>query len=245
MAKQPEMRDRFRIFAETSSEAMGPLLAQLTRMGLENIGYELVTDVHRFAQNGERKVHNTTGDEFAKTYIADHPTFRARDLIQYFRDADRTEGSGYTSIRNFVKKKIIKKLSPGNYQRSDVKAISPPSAPAKKTRGSAIRYDTPNDGLILKFIKRRKHVTVVEAGAMLKEEGRNAHSASPIISRFAKAGLLKQTEPGSYDVVQSRIGKRFPPKDEARKEKDRLRQQARRDAAKAQLNGAQGSNAHG
>lgn len=244
MAKQPEMRDRFRIFAETSSEAMGPLLAQLTRMGLENIGYELVTDVRRFAGNGERKVHETTSEEFAVAWLKDHPTFQAKELAHHFRDSGRVQGTAYSALRELTYSGVIKKLSPGNYQRADVKAIPPP----KTARGKMPPHEITNDALILKMIKRRKRITVVEAGAMLDEEGRNRKSASPIISRYAKAGLLKQVEPGVYDVVQSKLGKfgtKDAPGDVKKKEKDRLRAQARRDAAKAAKLNGQGDTAHG
>ena len=59
MAKTPPATvDRFRIHAETSKEHMGHVLAELTKMGLANIGYELVTDVMTFrSKNGPRKVH--------------------------------------------------------------------------------------------------------------------------------------------------------------------------------------------
>lgn len=226
MAKQPEVRDRFRIFAETSSEAMGPLLAQLTRMGLENIGYELITDVRRFTQNGERKVHETSSVDFATDWVKDHPTFKAVELAHHFRDNDRIQDTAYGALRDLVKNGTLIKLSPGNYQRSDVKAISPPSTSTeKKKRGQVDRYDTTNNAMILRFIRRRKRVTVQETGAHLEAEGRNKKSASPIISLYAKAGYLKQVEPGIYDVVTDKLP--------ATKEK-----------SKSKLNG-QGSMAHG
>ncbi len=39
-------------------EQMGFVLAALTKMGLENIGYELITDVHQFKDG--RKVHEVS-----------------------------------------------------------------------------------------------------------------------------------------------------------------------------------------
>jgi hypothetical protein len=52
MAKTPPATvERFRIHAETSKEQMGDVLAELTKMGLLNIGYELVTDVLTFRTN--------------------------------------------------------------------------------------------------------------------------------------------------------------------------------------------------
>lgn len=247
MANKPETTDRFRIFAETSSEAMGPLLAQLTRMGLENIGYELITDIRRFNRN-ERKAHEAGLVEFATLWVKDHPTFKASELARHFAEHDRPRSSSYSALRDLVKNGSIIKLSPGFYKRADVKAIAPPKGGPAPKRGQVGRYKTTNDSLILRELRKRKHVTVLQMRAMLDAEGRNGKSASPIISRFAKAGLLKQTEPGAYDVIKGKL--RTPALAKAtsvHKKADRLRAQANRDRAKAEkLNGQQpGGDANG
>lgn len=250
MAKQPiEIRDRFKITADVESTALGPLLAQLARIGLENIGYELITDVVRFNRNGPRIAHETTGDEYAREWVADHPTFRAIDLVKHFADSGRSDGSAYTAIRNLVASDEIVKTSLGHYRRADVKALAPPAVaaktkpaePEKRTRGQVPRYDVPNLDLIMKFIKPRKRVTVQEAGAFLVKEGRNKKSASPIISQLATAGMLKQIEPGVYEVVK---GASFG---DSPKQKDRVRKQAERAAKKAAKKAASlnGAEAHG
>lgn len=252
MAKQPiETRDRFRITADVESTALGPLLAQLARIGLQNIGYELITDIVRFGTNGPRVVHETTGDEYAREWLVEHPTFRANELIQHFETNNRTAGSAYTAIRNLVNSRELVKVSPGNYARSDIRAIAPPKAAekvkpeaveeTKPNRGQVPKYDVPNLDLIMKFIRPRKRVTVAEAGAFLAKEGRNKKSASPIISKLATAKVLKQLEPGVYEVVKGATGGVDP------KEKDRLRKQAERAAAKEAKNNTSlnGAEAHG
>lgn len=204
MAKStPETSDRFRIFAETSSEEMGPLLAQLTRMGLQNIGYELITDVVRFNQN-ERVKHDTGAEEFALSFLTNNPTFKVLDLVRHFEADDRPGNGAYSVVRRLVEKELVVKLGPGNYQRADVKAIAAPAVKEKEThtrRGKSPRYEVSNETLLLKYIRGKKRVTVQQAGAYLEGEGRNKKSASPLIGKFAKDGLLKQIEPGNYEVL--------------------------------------------
>ena len=56
MVKQPVITERFRISGaiDVSIGEAGALLAALTKMGFQNIGHELVTDVHTYKRNGKR-----------------------------------------------------------------------------------------------------------------------------------------------------------------------------------------------
>src|SRR6266850_6612103 len=118
MAKAPATVDRFRIHAETSKEHMGHVLAELTKMGLLNIGYELVTDVLTFrSKSGPRKVHEVTGISFARAFVQENASFTAIQLANYFKQHDRNASSAYTAIRDMLKDGEIKRLSVGNYQR--------------------------------------------------------------------------------------------------------------------------------
>jgi hypothetical protein len=244
MAKQPiEIRDRFRITAEVESQELGPLLAQLARIGLQNIGYELITDVVRFNKNGPLIVHETTGDECAREWLVEHPTFRAIDLVRHFTDSGRSAGSAYSTIKSLGAAGEIVKTSPGHYRRADVKAIAPPAAAEgpRKRRGQVPKYDIPNLDLIMKFLRPRKRVTVQDVCAFLESQGRNKKSASPIVSKLAAAKVLKHIEPGVYEVVKgASLG-------DGPKMKDRLRKQTERAAAKAAKNAANlnGAEAHG
>lgn len=206
MAKQPEAIDRFRIVAEASAAEMGPLLAQLTRMGLQNIGYELITDVRRFQTNGSRR-HDVFGDEFALGFIKEHPTFKAAELVAYFEAAGRHKSGAYTAAKLYCENGTLVKLGAGNYRRADVKALPGPEE-AKRTRVSpAPKYEgATNETLVRKAIRGRKKITVIAIGKMLSEAGRNGKSASPIISKLAKAKLLKLIQPGEYEVVKQQPG---------------------------------------
>lgn len=204
MAKTPVTRDRFRIIAETSAENMGPLLAQLTRMGLENIGYELITDVRRFHQNGERKVHATNAVEAVRAFVQENPTFQVSQVVAAFEAAERTGTSAYSAVKILLTNKEIVKLSPGNYQRADVKALAAPQAVKKSKRGQVGRHDVSNETLILKAMKGRKKISLQDMQALLVSHGRSAKSASPILSKFVKQKLIKQIAPGQYEVVQKK-----------------------------------------
>lgn len=238
MAKQPVAQDRFRIFAETSSAEMGPLLAQLTRMGLENIGYELITDVRTFGRNGPRQVNEITGDAFAAEWVKDHASFKALDLIQHFRDHGRTSGSGYTALKNLVAADTLRKLGPGQYQRADVKALPAPQATAT-ARGQRGPYaETSNKDLIFKAIRSRAKVTLQQMKQLLEDNGRNPHSASPLMTKLAQAKMIKLIVPGEYQVLEKAKKAVAPkkltsPADAAKKEKDRLRQKAKRERERA------------
>ena len=56
LVKQPVITERFRISGaiDVSIGEAGALLAALTKMGFQNIGHELVTDVHTYKRNGKR-----------------------------------------------------------------------------------------------------------------------------------------------------------------------------------------------
>lgn len=231
MAKQVETRNRFRIFAEVEAEELGPRLIQLEQMGLQNIGHELVTDVITFRNNPDRKVHETTGDEFAREWLKEHPTFRVIELVNHFRAEDRTPGSAYTAVRNLITTKELIKTAPGSYRRADVKTLAAPkheAADKKRPANPVYRYDVGNRDLVIKAMKGRKQITTIELAKLFTDENRNPKSVSPIVTKLVQAKQLQNISPGVYKILPTPA-----------KEKDRLRKQAEREAAKAaRLNGA-------
>jgi hypothetical protein len=233
MAKQVETRNRFRIYAEVESEELGPRLVQLASLGLQNIGHDLITDVITFKGNGERKAHDTTGDVFAAAWVAEHPTFRALELVQHFRDAERTPGSAYTALRNMVAQDIVVKTAPGMYRRADVRELeAPKEKPSQRGKHSKPKHEVTNLDFLRSAMKGRKRITSAELRTLFEEDGRNALSITPIIAKMRAAKQINVISPGVYEMKK-------PPGKDPTKEKDRLRKQAERDAAKAaRLNGA-------
>src|SRR5882672_8716363 len=107
MAKAPATEERFRIHAEASKDNMGHILAELTKLGLANIGYELVTDIVTFRKNGPRKLHEVTGNDFARAFIKENASFAAIELVNHFKANDRTNVSAYKAIRYLLDEKLI------------------------------------------------------------------------------------------------------------------------------------------
>lgn len=199
MAKPPVTRDRFRIICEADVVEMGALLAQLTRMGLQNIGFELITDVRSFRQN-ERAKHETSAEEALTEYVNEHPTFQVNEAIKHFEALGRTAGAIYTAARLLVEKGTLKKLSPGNYQRADVKALAAPKP--KKAQEAPKRFEITGADAIWRFVKTRKSFTTKQLRALFKDQGRNEASVSPILHEMLNEKRIKHTgEPNSGEYL--------------------------------------------
>jgi hypothetical protein len=213
MAKTPAATvERFVIHAETSKDGMGHVLAELTKMGLANVGYELITDVVTFRKNGGRKAHDVTGTEFARAFIKENASFAARTLVNHFKANDRTDGMAYKAIRDLVQEGALKKLGPGNYQRAGVKALP---APKGKRAGTHVgpRQEIANKDILLKLIKGRAKFTLKEVRNHFASIKRNPHSVSPIITKLARAKIVTMIEPGTYawgNVKKKKVVKKTP-----------------------------------
>lgn len=209
MAKQVEIHDRFKITAEVESESLGPLLAQLARMGLQNLHYELITDVVTFRRNGAT-THDVSGAEEARQWLTDHPAFAISQLVEHFKATGRTGASARQAIRTLVDKGSLTRLEKGHYRRV------------------VMAMTQPQDGAVPPKKKQ------TELRKLFTEDGRNEKSASPIVHKMNIEKLIKATgTDGEYEVLKRPV---------SIKEKDRLRAQARRDAAKAaKLNGQEAS----
>lgn len=200
MAKPPVTRERFRIHAEASKEQMGHVLAELTRLGLDNVGYELITDIKAWG-TAERKTHATTAEQAITEYIKDNPTFAIGGLVEHFKAEGRTTGALYQAAKVMVKKKLLTRLGDGNYQRADVKAIAPPKSTEKKLKrpGNKVhRYEVMNKDVILKAIKGRAKFTVAELQKLFKKMKRNPKSVSAIIALLKRDKIITALDQGTY-----------------------------------------------
>lgn len=204
MAKEPEVQHRFRIFAETTSQKVGDLLATLTIMGLQNVGYELITDVVSFKG---RKSFDTSSAELAKVFVEQNASFKAIDLVNYFAEHGRTKGSGYPALQKLIADGLIRKVGPGQYQRSDVKALAPPKSEEAETslRGKhdrSVKDGVPNKDVIMKYIRSRSKFTLKDLSKHFVDEDRNPKSISPIISKLLADKTIKIVTPGEYIVLK-------------------------------------------
>ena len=104
--KELETVDRYQIFAETSIEQMGFVLAALTKMGLENIGYKLITDVHQF---NSRKVHDVNATEYRRRVRQGKSPVQVSELVGHFKAAGREPGGAYYAIKKLTESQYNRK----------------------------------------------------------------------------------------------------------------------------------------
>lgn len=206
MAKQqPATIDRFKITAECEAPEMGLIIAQLTKMGLTNLHFELVTDVLTYRQKSN---HDVKAADFLTEWIKDHPTFKAIEACKHFEANGRTKGSAYPALSELVEAGLLKKLDdPGHYARADVKAIAPPKGkkkPAKPVNSHQTRYAVPNPALIMRIAKRKKgHFTVGAIKAAFEKDGRPPSSASPAIRELIDRKVIKRVGEGEYQIIET------------------------------------------
>ena len=200
MPKLPTV-DRFRLSCEVAVSDLGPIIAQLTKMGLTNLHFELMTDVPTFA---EKVKHDVNSQDFLLEWTKEHPTFKAVEAVNHFRANQRTPGAAYTALRILVEEKTLKKLGPGNYARADIKAIAAPKKEAKPAKGDPqTRYTVPNTGLIMRLIKRRNgHINLTQVKDAFEKDGRPRGSASPAIRECLDKKLIKRVGEGEYEMIE-------------------------------------------
>jgi hypothetical protein len=191
MPKQPEITELCRIHADTTLDQMGHVLAALARMGLANVGYELVTEVATFKK---KQTHEIKAEDFAAAWIKDHPTFKATELVNHFDASGRTSGAAYTALRKLVDRRTLKQLGSGNYQHADIKAIEGP----KKHGADA---GLTNRDFIWKVIGRRKSFMASELTQAFKEAGRQPSSMTSVLAKLVGSKELKLLGGGQYAVL--------------------------------------------
>ncbi|WP_166304385.1 hypothetical protein [Bradyrhizobium sp. 2S1] len=187
---------------------MGPIIAQLSRMGLTNIGFELITDVPAFKRN-ER--HEVSAEDFALAFVNEHLTFSGRDLSAHFKAAGRTASSSYYAVRKLIGAGEIVDLGDRNYQRADVRAIEPP-----KTETAPKKFDTPASAEILKFA--RKHggkFNTEQLVALFAEQGRARGTVYGSVNKMLTEKLIKRvgaSGSGDYMLLAKAKAKSNPKK---------------------------------
>lgn len=188
--------DRFRIVCEASASDMGPIIAQLTRMGLTNIGFELMTDIPAYAQ---RNRHDSTAEDFAAAWIEQNPTFKLSHLAAHFRESGRGTSAAYYGVKKLVEAGRLRSLGDGNYAASHIKAIAPPHA-------------VTNEETILKFA--RSHggkISTDKLRAIFEEERRPRNSLYAAINGLMRDGKIARVgEKGAGEYRLLAKGKAKP-----------------------------------
>lgn len=200
MAKAPDTIERFRIHADISQERVGGVLALLTKLGVDNIGFDLITDVQTFRHNGARKDTGSTSERVATEWVKDHPTFKAKLLVEHFEAHGRSANAAYGALKSMVGHGFLKPLGDGNYQRADIQSLD---APAKGKRAATHpRYDVSNRDIIQKFVGRRQKFAFSELGAYFEANGRPRSSASGLVSTMTSDGIFKSLGDSQYEVLK-------------------------------------------
>jgi hypothetical protein len=217
--KDPETVDRFRVSCEVPKDQLGHIVAEMTKMGLEHVNYELITDVLNYKKP---KKFDTNGTDHLRAWIKDHPTFNRQEVIAHFIETGRSEDSGSNAVYILAREKAIKKLGDGNYQRADIKAIAGPkkaktakvvkviapkkrgSQPGRKPNVTRIYAISNNDLLLTKF-RERKKFTVREAEDYFEANKRPRKSVWPILHNLTNLHKLKRLTQGEYAVVKMKL----------------------------------------
>jgi hypothetical protein len=235
MAKEPEIVELCRIHADTTLDQMGHVFAALSRLGLTNIGYELITEVSTFKQ---KQSHDVKAEDFAKEWLKEHPTFKVGELVKHFEANGRTAGAAYTAVRNLVEKNDLKKLDPGNYQRHDVKAIAAPEKPGTGTHPKTNRFLISGKDAIWRHIKNRKQFKTTELAVLFRAQGRAPHSASPIVHELLKEGRVKRITDGEYAVLRKAVSPAKKKETRNQADRDRRAKQKAEQQKQTSLNGS-------
>ena len=195
MKMKAPLNERFRISIEVDVADLGPAMVHLAAFeGLTVTGSELITDVATYKKR-EYSDHAIKGEDFLRTWIADHPTFRAKKAIEAFRADGRTDGAGYTALRVLVEKGELKKLGEGNYSRTDVKPLAAP-------RGT---FDKPGWQVIVSFAKKNHgRFTSTKITELFSAEGRARNSVSTSVDRLMKDGTIKRVGEGVYALADQK-----------------------------------------
>lgn len=204
--KEPQTVDRFRVSCEVPKEQLGHIIAELAKMQLEHVNYELITDVLNYKK---AQKYETTSAEHLREWIKDHPTFNRQEVIAHFAATGRSQESASNAIYVLAREKLLKKLGEGNYQRADVKAIAGPkkqklaaAVTSKKQRSHQQRYEISNIDYLLAKFRNRKKFTVREAEDCFAADQRPKKSVWPLLFRLAAMNKLKKLGNAEYTVAK-------------------------------------------
>lgn len=207
MAKTtPETVERFRVQCEVEKDQLGHIIAELTKLGIQHVHHELVTDVLGYKKPQKFEVSSIN---VLREYIKTQPTFTRKDVVAHFAEIGRGEDPASNALYHLSRLGEIKKLGEGNYQRAGVKAIAGPKKhkkaakkEAKKARPQAARYDVSNLDLILRTFRNRKSFTLKQAEALLEANGRPPQSTSPVLLKLVATHKVRRIGQGEYATIK-------------------------------------------
>jgi hypothetical protein len=201
MPKPEPLVEQIEIRSVCSKEIVGETIAALTKLGHQEISFNVITSVPAYKQ---RAVSTVPAEEFLAEWVRSNPTFRPREASEAFRADGRNPTGVYFAIDKLVEKNLLKKLGPGNYASVDVKQLEPPKE-AKTSR----RHDVTHKTFTLS-LARRNHGRITASGlrAAFEKDGRNPESVSTTINELMNQKQIKRVGEGSYVLLAAHAKKK-------------------------------------
>lgn len=206
MAKEEQQSsDYFKVFFDIDVNALGAVVAVLTKMGLPNVGYELVTEIRSFGTN---RKYAETGIVTALRTMMDGAPHAAKDMREAFRAAGRDTNSVPSVISSMVEKGLAKKTGPGTYRltaagvKRAIKTQQPDqdSAPALALPKPQQQSDKTAGEVIEQLLSDGKPHDLAEMRKLFESLGRQASSVSGQISIMIGEKTITRVSSGVYQA---------------------------------------------
>jgi len=198
MPKPPPVQT-FEISCEVEVQNLGPAMVALAHIeGLVVTGSKLVTTVKSFAKNTMTPGFSTQG--FIRDWVQEHPTFRAKEAVHAVRATGNGNGSAvYPALNYLVETGILKKLAPGEYSRTDVKALVKPKKEKEETR---VHKEVPGPDFALRLMSRAHgKISSMTLKKHFDADGRAASGVSGVIQKLLKTKQIKRVGEGVYELT--------------------------------------------
>jgi hypothetical protein len=209
MTKAPPVQT-FEISCEVEVHNLGPAMVALAHIeGLTVTGSKLVTTVKSFKQNSPKTDHHIKAEDYLTTWMADHPTFRAREAVKHFKADGRTSGACYTALRVMSSDGRLRKLGEGMYQRPDIKALAKlPKLRDKKAAKPKRLHDIGGGDFALRLMSRNHgKMSSSTMKGHFEKDGRSPTGVGPVLSKLLEDKRIKRVGEGLYELTPKKTDK--------------------------------------
>lgn len=200
MPKPPPI-EYFMLRAPTPKPLLGDAVAALTKLGLTEINFDLIADVPAYKSRNNPEISSI---EYLRTWIADHPTFRANNAVKHFLADGRTKGNAYPALSALVNEGVLKKLAPGQYSRADIKHLANPKKKDKE-KPKPKEHDTSHPDFVLRAARRNHgRFNTAWMKRAFERDGRTPAATSPTLSSMLTKKLIKRVGEGEYVLAEAK-----------------------------------------
>lgn len=192
--KKPETQLRYRVHCETQDLlGLGPLVATLTEMGYQKVGFELVTETLTYKRSNNGMSQRTRRDEITAAFIDENPSFRTHEFKNVIRDAGFSDATAYKLLNDFVTNKTLRR--DGDQYHVAVNKVPVPTNDRKT-------YDVSCHELVVGFAKKHQgKFTREQVQQVLRTHKRPISQASAVCSTMMKKKLAKRVGPAQYVLL--------------------------------------------